>query len=141
MAAQHLAAGGFPLMRPSAMQFSVRDPGHTPVHGGTGQEGVENVVDVVNRANQTSLEPVPPIGPPIDGSHSLTADGYPANFGATYLLAVEYADAGPRAASIMTYSESGDPSSPHYADQDALFAGKHWKPVAFTEAEIATRLG
>jgi acyl-homoserine-lactone acylase len=132
-----LQAAGFPLDATLAeLQFSVRDPLHTALHGGTNYEGVENVVEVGTLGLKTSLEPEPLIGPLVDGSYSLTADGYPIAFGSSFLLAMEFTDSGPRASTILTYSESGDSSSPHYADQGELFSRKQWKAVAFTEAEI-----
>ena len=46
----------------------------------------------------------------------------------------------PRAYSIMAYSQSDDPKSPHYNDQCEMFAKGEWKPVFFTEADIAANL-
>jgi acyl-homoserine-lactone acylase len=59
--------------------------------------------------------------------------------GDSYVFAVEFSDP-PRAYSIMAYSQSDDPDSPHYNDQCEMFAKGEWKPVFFTEADIAANL-
>lgn len=56
--------------------------------------------------------------------------------GDSYVFAVEFSKP-VRAKSILAYSESGDPESPHYADQTQLFADHGWKDVWFYENEIA----
>jgi acyl-homoserine-lactone acylase len=62
-----------------------------------------------------------------------------ANRGDSWVFAVEFSDP-PRAQSVLAYSQSDVPSSPHFADQAALFVAGKMKPVAFTEAEIAAQL-
>jgi acyl-homoserine-lactone acylase len=62
-----------------------------------------------------------------------------ANFGDTYVLAVEFSDL-PTAFSIMTYSQSSNPQSKHYADQTALFGQARMKPVWFGEKDIQANL-
>ena len=39
-------------------------------------------------------------------------------------------------ATILTYSESSNPASPHYADETRLFSRKQWLPDRFCEAQI-----
>ena len=56
----------------------------------------------------------------------------------SFLLGVEYSAEGPRAKGILTYSQSGDPSSPHFSDQTELFSQKKLRPVLFDEADIAS---
>jgi acyl-homoserine lactone acylase PvdQ len=51
-------------------------------------------------------------------------------------LALEFTDNGPRAAAMLTYSESGDPDSPHFTDQTPLFSTKQWRPILFRKADI-----
>jgi acyl-homoserine-lactone acylase len=59
-----------------------------------------------------------------------------ANSGDGWVLAVEFAKAGPRAFSILAYGQSNDPASPHFDDQAALFARGEFKPVRFTAADV-----
>ena len=46
----------------------------------------------------------------------------------------------PLGESILTYSQSENPRSPHYADQTRLFSQRKWLPMRFTdERSGATR--
>ncbi|WP_431925928.1 penicillin acylase family protein [Nonomuraea jabiensis] len=69
----------------------------------------------------------------------LGANGrYPeVDTGSTFMMAVELTPAGPRTRTILTYSLSADPSSPHHTDQTVLFSRGQWVTERFTEAEIA----
>jgi acyl-homoserine-lactone acylase len=42
----------------------------------------------------------------------------------------------PRALSVLTYGESGDPKSPHFNDQLELFVKGQFKPSLFTLDEV-----
>jgi acyl-homoserine-lactone acylase len=52
-------------------------------------------------------------------------------------MAVELTAHGPRARTLLTYSESANPNSPHHTDQTVLFAHGRWVTERFSEAEIA----
>jgi acyl-homoserine-lactone acylase len=69
----------------------------------------------------------------------LGANGrYPeVDTGSTFMMAVELTPAGPRTRTVLTYSLSTDPSSPHHTDQTVLFSRGQWVTERFTEAEIA----
>jgi acyl-homoserine-lactone acylase len=56
--------------------------------------------------------------------------------GSSFIMAVELTPNGPRARTILTYSQSANPASPHYRDQTLLFSRKQWVTERFTEAEI-----
>jgi acyl-homoserine-lactone acylase len=51
-------------------------------------------------------------------------------------MAVELTPQGPRARTILAYSQSANPTSDHYRDQTVLFSRKRWVTGRFTEAEI-----
>jgi len=51
-------------------------------------------------------------------------------------MAVAFTDAGPRARAVLTYGQSGDPASPHYADQTELFSRKASREILFTDDAI-----
>jgi acyl-homoserine-lactone acylase len=73
------------------------------------------------KANQAAAEPAQP--------------GDASN-GSSFIMATELTPQGPRTRTILTYSESANPASSHYADQTALFASSRWVTERFTEAEI-----
>lgn len=62
--------------------------------------------------------------------------GGPEGAGGDDGIGVEFGDDGPRASSILTYGETGDPGSPDYTDQVRRFAAGDWKEVRFTEGSI-----
>ena len=41
-----------------------------------------------------------------------------------------------RGRAILSYSQSENPRSEHYADQTRLFSQKRWLPMRFTERQI-----
>jgi acyl-homoserine-lactone acylase len=62
-----------------------------------------------------------------------------ARGGDSYVLAVEFTSP-PTAYSIVAYSQSDDPKSPHFADQSRLFAEEKWKRAWFSEEDVAKNL-
>ncbi|RSN09366.1 peptidase S45 [Nonomuraea sp. WAC 01424] len=74
----------------------------------------------------------------VRNSGPLGKDGrYPdVNTGSSFMMAVELTPDGPRTRTILTYSLSADTSSPHHADQTALFSRGGWVTERFTDAEI-----
>lgn len=106
-----------------------------PIHGGHGAwEGLLNMQQA--STNTTTLEPLD-LPAPVEGSRFLTEGGYPVVHGSSFLMSLEYTDEGPRAEAFLTYSQSGDPDSEHFVDQTELFSKKQWRPILFTEDQIA----
>jgi acyl-homoserine-lactone acylase len=134
-AAQLLAQAGIALDTPlGKLQFSDRNGGRIPIHGGEGAyDGIANFVNYA--PNGTTLEPHA-TPERIKGSRFLTKDGYPINRGSSFVMALEYTAQGPRAQAFLTYSQSGDPASPLFYDQTELFSAKKWRRILFTDAEI-----
>jgi acyl-homoserine-lactone acylase len=58
------------------------------------------------------------------------------DIGSSFIMAVELTPRGPRTRTILTYSESANPGSPHYSDQTVLFSRKQWVTEPFTAAQI-----
>jgi acyl-homoserine-lactone acylase len=56
--------------------------------------------------------------------------------GSTFIMATELTPRGPVTRTILTYSESANPASPHYRDQTVLFARGQWVTERFTQAQI-----
>jgi len=91
-----------------------------PVPGCTDTEGCFNITD------------------PAPGPLS-TSGAYPdVNDGSSFIMAIELTPAGPRTRTILTYSESANPASPHYTDQTRLFSHKQWVTERFTQAQITS---
>ena len=89
------------------------------IHGGPGTAGVLNM--------QRSRE-IPGGLTPVHGS--------------SYIQIVGFDDDGPVADAILSYSQSTNPASPHYADQTRMYSAKEWHRLPFTDAEIeAARIG
>jgi len=131
-----LRAAGFDLDSPLGdLQTTDRNRERIAVHGGTGAEGVTNVVGF--GTNDTTTEPSVERGQRIEGSRSLTTLGYPVSNGTSFIYDVEFTTDGPVAEALLTYGESGDPTSPFFADQTAMFAAKEWRPILFTPDAIA----
>jgi acyl-homoserine-lactone acylase len=59
--------------------------------------------------------------------------------GSTYIQVVTWAsgDPCPEAATVLTYSESDNPASPHYDDQTKLFSQRQWATAYFCPAQVA----
>ncbi|MGV3710740.1 MAG: penicillin acylase family protein [Gemmatimonas sp.] len=71
-------------------------------------------------------------------SYNTAPDGKQVAYtGDGWVLGVEFAKTGPRALSVLAYGQSPDSTSPHHADQAALFANGQMKTVRFTERDIA----
>ena len=86
------------------------------VHGGEGSAGVLN-------AQQSRFDP--------------TAGGYVPYHGSSYIQVVTFDQKGPVADAVLSYSQSTDPASPHYADQTELYSRKSWHRLPFHKADIA----
>ena len=56
--------------------------------------------------------------------------------GHSYVAAVELAEP-PKAKTILQFGQSGDPASPHWFDQAALYAQKEFKPSWYAQADVA----
>ena len=111
-----ISDAGLPLDAPLGQeQFYVDGQEHIPLDGGSGFDGVLNVV-------KTEL---------------VKGEGYEPTMGSSYMQIVTFDQHGPVARGILTYSQSTNPASPHYADQTRLFASKKLIPLPFSDAEIA----
>ncbi|WP_328681223.1 penicillin acylase family protein [Streptomyces sp. NBC_00322] len=97
-------------------QFVVRNGKRIPVPGGTESLGVWNKIE--------------PLWSPATGYTEVAA-------GSSHIQAVGW-DGGrcPVARTLLTYSQSSNPNSPHYSDQTELFSGERWVTSRFCERDI-----
>ncbi|WNF30734.1 penicillin acylase family protein [Streptomyces sp. C11-1] len=111
-----LRKANIPLNAPlSDIQKVTRGAEQIPIHGSLHELGVLNVMTPGQ----------------VDGKFDIT-------FGSSFIQQVRFtADGPPEAYSVMAYSQSADPSSPHYADQTRLFSAGQWVTGRFTEEQIA----
>jgi acyl-homoserine-lactone acylase len=117
-----LRSSNIPLDAPlRSYQYEKRGHEAIPIHGGPGTLGVFNAINV---------SWAPPLGYP-DVPH-----------GSSYVQTVQLTGSGcPTARSILTYSQSTDPTSPYFADQTRMFSQKHWVTLPFCEPDILAAAG
>jgi acyl-homoserine-lactone acylase len=107
------------------------------VGGGQYWEGTIGIADYSPGATTTQL-PRYTRDPLLNDTTELTENGeYPVNNGNSWVMAMEFGEDGPEARAVMTYSQSEDPASPHYADQSVLYSDGQLRDIRFTEADIA----
>ena len=113
-AAAEITALGLPLDAPwGAVQAVTRGADRIPIHGGPHNAGILNMMQ--SRVTPTGLVPV---------------------HGTSYIQVVSFEPAGPVADALLSYSQSTDPASPHWADQTRAFSAKRWHRLPFTPAQV-----
>ena len=96
--------------------YVVRGGTRIPVHGGPGALGVLNMIV--------------PVWDPARGDTEVV-------HGSSHVQVVSHTRGScPDAATLLTYSQSSDPTSPHHADQTALFSAERWVRSRFCERDI-----
>ncbi|MGW8352411.1 penicillin acylase family protein [Streptomyces wedmorensis] len=117
-AVAELRAAGIPLDAPLGQhQFVVRNGQRIPVSGGTESLGIWNKTESV---------------------WSAAGGGYvEVAHGTSHVQAVGW-DGGrcPVARTLLSYSQSSNPASPHHSDQTRLYAGERWVTSRFCERDI-----
>ncbi|MGH8562188.1 MAG: penicillin acylase family protein, partial [Nevskiales bacterium] len=122
-AVNDLNNAGIPLNAPlRGFQFEKRGDENIPIHGGPGGVGVFNAINV-------RWQP--------------TNGGYPdVSHGSSYVQVVSFTDgACPDVRTILTYSQSTNPASPHFADQTRLYSRKEWVEPPFCEEAVQAAPG
>lgn len=103
-------AGVDPAKRWGDIQSFERNGRRIPIHGGT---------DVYNAI--------------VSSASQGTANVW---FGTSYALFVEFGERGPVAQALLTYSQSTDPDSPHFADQTPRYSALDWITQPYTDEQI-----
>ena len=117
-----------------AAQFTNRSGERIPIHGGPGADGVTNVVQWSN--NNSSSEEGPTRGDVVTPGGDLRGNGYPVNFGTSFVMVVDYSTGSPVASALLTYGQTGLRDSDIFSTQTVKFSEKSWRSVAFTEEQI-----
>ncbi|MCW8376502.1 penicillin acylase family protein [Streptomyces justiciae] len=103
-------------------QFVVRNGKRIPVPGGTESLGVWNKVE--------------PAWDAAGGGYTEVSTG------SSYIQAVGWDGSRcPVARTLLTYSQSSNPNSPHYSDQTRLFSQERWVTSRFCEKDILSSPG
>ncbi len=100
------------------VQAETRNGKRIPIHGGAGQHGVFNVISVQNNS--------------LEAEKGWTS----IRHGASWVYVVEFTDDGPKSEGILTYSQSTDPTSPHYSDQTELYSRKGWDDLLWADEAV-----
>ena len=98
------------------VQFAERNGERIGIPGGIGQHGVFSYI-VTNFTDGKGYTPI------VHGNSYIQVIGWDE-------------DGNLDARGILTYSQSPEPDSPHYADQTKLYSRGEWVDFPFTEEEI-----
>ena len=110
-----------------------------PLHGGNRHEGIANLQVSNSPGNNPTETPIFTGSENfIAGSNSLSETGYNVVHGSSFIMTLGWDDDGPKAEALLSYSQSGDPNSPHFDDQTQLYAQKAWRPIRYTLDDIQT---
>jgi acyl-homoserine-lactone acylase len=109
--------GGIPLDRPwGEVQFRPVGDSQIPIHGGSGRFMFSVISS--NFVDQVGYADIPT--------------------GNSYIQTVTWDETEcPDAYAVLTYSQSTDPASAHYADLTQVYSGKNWNDMPFCAADIA----
>lgn len=131
-AVDFLVEADVPMTRSwGAINYVERGGKRYPLAGGSG----EFMLNVLIRETDYSVAPGKDYSRVFDVGYIGTATN--ELFGNTYVSAVSWDETEcPDAYSVLTYSQSSDPASPHYADGTALFSEGGWIDMPFCLADI-----
>jgi len=109
-----------------------------PVHGGNRHEGIANLQVTTSRGDNPTETPIFTGSDDfVSDSESLSNSGYNVVHGSSFIMTLSYTDEGPEAEAILSYSQSGNPDSPYFSDQTALYRDKTWRKILFKPDAIA----
>jgi acyl-homoserine-lactone acylase len=142
-----------------ARPWSAADPVRTPdglADPAAAVAALEQVADLMNRrmggmdapwGELNRIGGLPGNGAPGDPlgvfhviAYAPGRDASEAVFGDTYVAAVEFTPAGPRAVAVLSYGNASQPGAPHNGDQLRLIAEKRMRPSWRTRADVEANL-
>jgi acyl-homoserine-lactone acylase len=110
------AAGIDPNAPLGENHYVVRNGTRIPIHGGNGSQGVLNMMQAIWDPTAGDVEVV---------------------HGSSHVQVVSFTGGRcPDAVTLLTYSQSANPRSPHFVDQTALFSKSGWVRSRFCEKDI-----
>lgn len=123
-------------------------PGATPAPSGDriswpGNQNLEGGFNIVSVATQPVDDGTrfPRVAPPstIPGTGSLSTEdgqGWLIGYGTSWHFGLNFTDHGPEAYGLVSYSQSDDPSSDHFNDQDQRFSHKNYRKLLYSNSDI-----
>ncbi|MFT6290696.1 MAG: acyl-homoserine-lactone acylase [Ilumatobacter sp.] len=85
----------------------------------------------------SSSEDAPTRGDAVSPGAALRGDGYPVNYGSSFVMVVDYSNGTTEASAILTYGQTGLREAGIFSSQTARFSEKDWRTIAFTEEQIS----
>jgi len=112
-----------------------------PWHGGNGSiDGVFNAVSTVSsNVQEDTRYPriTTPTIPTTAGLSTVPGAGWQIAYGTSWHFGVEFNASGPKAFGLLSYSQSSNPASPYFNDQQQRYSDKNMRAIPFSESEIA----
>lgn len=99
------------------VQYVTRNGKRIPMHGGTNSDGLFNIVNAPFNAAQGGYAEV--------------------SAGASWIQATEFRADGPVSKGVLSFSQSMDPTSPHFSDMTEMFSRKQWVDLPMSESDVA----
>jgi len=111
-----------------------------PWHGNQNFEGGFNIVSVdTARVEDGTRYPryAPAATLPSTGGLSTTdGEGWVIGYGTSWHFGMSFTDNGPQGYGLISYSQSDDPSSDHYRDQDDRYSAKNYRRLLYSNTDI-----
>lgn len=124
------------------IQFTMKGDEKIAIHGGLQKiDGAFNKVEYRRDSNMyTTLLPHLDRATVVNNDTNLTESGYMINYGASYVMTVDFSSGSPDAEAILVYSQSSDKTSNHFSDQTKAYSEKSWRAVPFTVDQVKNSL-
>ncbi len=120
----------------SDLQHTTKGGVRIALPGGRDGEGCFDVIQWSAGRASDLFEREVDQGEGVDSGSGLSSTGFAANYGSSWIMAVDLGGETPRARGILTYSQSSEPDSPWFKDQTEIFAAGSLLDIPFTDAEI-----
>ena len=112
-----------------------------PWHGGNGSiDGAFNAVSTVSsNVQEDTRYPriTTPTIPTTAGLSTVPGAGWQIAYGTSWHFGVEFNASGPKAFGLLSYSQSSNPASPFFNDQQQRYSDKNMRAIPFSESEIS----
>jgi len=120
------------------VQFTLKGDEKIAVHGGLQKiDGAFNKVEYRRDGNMyTTLETPMARAAVVNDNTNLTEEGYLINYGASYVLTVDFSEGKPAAEALLVYSQSNHADSEFFSDQTKAYRDKAWRAVPFSMEDV-----